>query len=417
MAMKITVLPVTLRELFDGYANRDENGVVGYHGRLDIRPPYQRRFIYDEKQKIEVARTVMKGLPLNTMYWVVARDGKGDKILDAHGNETYELLDGQQRTMSICEYLNNAFVVEYKYFFNIQKTAPELAEQMLDYQLQIYVCDGTTAEKLEWFRIINTAGEALSEQELLNAQYTGPWLTDAKFFFSATNCQAGQMVVTRGATADKYLGGSRERQGWLESAIEWITDYQGLPERTEQGDAYMSNHQGDQSASELKEYYSKVMHWVGSKFKVYRKEMKGLGWGYYYNMYQRGELSNNIICKSPDEIESEIQRLIADEDVNDGMQKKNLKAIYQYILTGQEKWLSLRAFPPSIAHAVYEKQQHRCPYCDRQVDGHAYPMGVTEYKFEEMEADHIIPWHDGGKTIEDNCQMLCKYHNRAKSGK
>lgn len=409
MAMTITPIQISLSDLFDGYKNDDENGVVGYHGRLDIRPKYQREFIYGEKEQIAVIETIKQGFPLNTVYWAVARDENGDKILDKDGNETYELMDGQQRTISACEFLSNHLVVYYQKFFNIQKSTPDIAQNILDYKLQVYVCDGTVSEKLAWFKTINIAGKPLTEQELLNAQYVGEWLIKAKEYFSKTGCNASELMVIRGKKASEYMSGSPIRQDYLSTVLQWIADYQGLEPRNEQGDTYMANHQGDLTATEIKNYYVSVMEWVGSKFKAYRKEMKGLPWGYWYNKFQRGECKGKIIEKNADEIEAEIQRLIGDDEV------ETVKGIYEYIIDGEEKHLSLRAFDDKIKRKVYEAQGHKCPYCDKAIGGHTYPTGQTEYDYKEMEGDHIVPWSKGGKTEESNCQMLCKWHNGNKS--
>lgn len=409
LTMSIKLTQIKLRDLFDGYVNSDEDGVIGYHGRLDIRPKYQREFIYGEKEQVAVIDTVKQGFPLNTMYWAVARDKNGDKILNADGEETYELMDGQQRTISICEFLANHIVVNFQKFFNIQKSTPDVAEKILDYELQVYICDGSVSDKLAWFKTINIAGKPLTEQELLNAQYVGEWLTKAKEYFSKTNCNAEELMVIRGKKASNYMSGSPIRQDYLSTVLQWIADYQDLTPRSEKGDTYMAEHQGDETASEIKNYYVSVMEWVGSKFKSWRKEMKGLDWGYWYNKVQRGECKNQIISKTADEIESEVQRLIADKDVTSN------KGIYAYIITGEEKHLSIRAFDDEIKMRVYENQQHKCPYCDRAVGGHTYPEGKTEYEYREMEGDHVLPWSQGGHTEESNCQMLCKWHNGHKS--
>lgn len=409
LTMSINLTQIKLRDLFDGYVNSDEDGVIGYHGRLDIRPKYQREFIYDEKEQIAVIGTVKQGFPLNTMYWAVARDENGDKILDANGNDTYELMDGQQRTISICEFLANHLVVNFQKFFNIQKSTPDIADKILDYELQVYICDGTVSDKLAWFKTINIAGKPLTEQELLNAQYVGEWLIKAKEYFSKTSCNAAELMVIRGKKASDYMSGSPLRQDYLSTALQWIADYQKLTPRSDAGDTYMANHQGDTTATEIKNYYVSVMEWVGSKFKAYRKEMKGLPWGYWYNKYQRGELANNIISKTADEIEAEIQRLIGDDEV------ETVKGIYEYIIDGEEKHLSLRQFDDKIKRKVYENQNHKCPYCDQSIGGHTYAQGVTEYDYKDMEGDHIVPWSQGGKTEIDNCQMLCKWHNGHKS--
>lgn len=409
MAMIINLTQIKLRDLFDGYMNSDEDGVIGYHGRLDIRPKYQREFIYGEKEQIAVIETIKQGFPLNTMYWAVARDENGDKILDADGNETYELMDGQQRTISACEFLANHIVVNFQKFFNIQRSTPDIAEKILDYELQVYICDGTVSDKLAWFKTINIAGKPLTEQELLNAQYVGEWLIKAKEYFSKTGCNAAELMVIRGKKASDYMSGSPIRQDYLSTVLQWTANYQGLTPRSDEGDTYMANHQGDDTATEIKNYYVTVMEWVGSKFKAYRKEMKGLPWGYWYNKYQHCQCAGQIIEKTADEIEDEIKRLIGDDEV------ETVKGIYEYIITGEEKYLSLRQFDDKIKRKVYENQHHKCPYCDRAVDGHTYTNDKTEYEYNEMEGDHIVPWSQGGKTEESNCQMLCKWHNGHKS--
>lgn len=408
--MSISLTQIKLRDLFDGYKNSDEDGVVGYHGRLNIRPKYQREFIYGQKEQVAVINTVQKGFPLNTIYWAVSRDENGNKILNANGEETYELMDGQQRIISVCEFLSNHLVVNYQKFFNIQMSAPDIAERILDYELQVYICDGTVSDKLAWFKTINIAGKPLTEQELLNAQYVGEWLTKAKEYFSKTNCNAAEMIVIRGKKAAEYMSGSPIRQDYLSTVLQWIADYQGLDPRNDSGDTYMANHQGDATATEIKNYYVAVMEWVGSKFKVWRKEMKGLPWGYWYNKVQRGECVGQIIMQSADEIEAKIQELIGDDEV------QTVKGIYEYIIDGEERHLSLRTFDDKIKRQVYEEQGHKCPYCEAHRDGHTYPNDTHEYEYREMEGDHIVSWSKGGKTEKNNCQMLCKWHNGHKSG-
>lgn len=230
-----------------------------------------------------------------------------------------------------------------------------------------------------------------------------------KEYFSKTGCNAAELMVIRGKKASDYLSGSPIRQDYLSTVLQWIADYQGLTPRSDEGDTYMANHQGDDTATEIKNYYVSVMEWVGSKFKAYRKEMKGLPWGYWYNKYQHGQCAGQIIEKTADEIEDEIKRLIGDDEV------QTVKGIYEYIIDGEEKHLSLRTFDDKIKRKVYENQNHKCPFCDIHKDGHTYPDGKTEYEYGEMEGDHVVPWSQGGKTEENNCQMLCKWHNGHKS--
>ena len=331
-----------------------------------------------------------------------------------------QLLDGQQRILSICYFLSNKFSYQYKTADNLKSTTPDVYDSIMNYELQVYICDGTVSEKLKWFRTINTAGVPLTEQELLNAQYTGTWLSDAKSYFSRDNSGAATYTVVPNNTAKKYLALSGnnaiDRQGLLQTAILWATAHDKLSKRTPDGDSYMSLHQGDDNAQELESYFNSVFDWVGSKFKQYRKEEKGLDWGVFYNNYQNGLYKGQLIDKDGGTIEKEIKKLMADDEVT------SKKGIYKYILDGQEKHLSLRAFDKNTAKTMYAKQQGHCPDCDQNVAGHTYPKDQTStlygdntYEFDQMQADHITPWSKGGKTELSNCQMLCKWHNEHKS--
>lgn len=362
--MKIELKEVKVRDLVENYINNDEDGVTGYKGLLNIRPKYQREFVYGVKQRDEVIRTVRKGFPLNVMYWVINKDG------------TFELLDGQQRTISICEYVNGSFSLDYQFFHNLEK---DEQEQILEYQLMIYVCEGKDSEKLDWFRTINIAGAELTQQELRNAVYTGEWLTDAKRHFSKTNCPAQNM-------ASDYLTGSSIRQDYLQTTIKWICNQEMEIED------YMALHQKDSNSNELWIYFMSVINWVKTIFPKYRKEMKGVEWGYLYNQYKDDKLDTNAL-------EKEITRLMQDDDVT------AKKGIYEYVLSKNEKHLNIRAFSQSMKRETYEKQTGICPICKQY------------FEIEQMEADHITPWCEGGKTSSENCQMLCKECNRRKSNK
>ncbi|MCC8046364.1 MAG: DUF262 domain-containing protein [Clostridiales bacterium] len=365
--MLISEQKVTIADLSDGYSNDDEDGVVGYHGLLDIRPRYQRAFVYSDKQRDEVIHTVLRGLPLNVMYWC--------KVKKSDGTDGYEVLDGQQRTISICEYVAGQYSVNGKYFANLPV---DIQKKILDYPLFVYACDGTDSEKLEWFEIINIAGEQLTKQELRNAVYAGPWVSDAKRYFSKTLGPADKL-------AGDYLKGSSIRQEYLETAISWAADAEGISI-----EEYMAQHQADSSAVILWNYFRSVIDWVQAMFPVKRKEMKGLPWGLFYNKHgQRRDLD-------PVKLEADIQRLMADDDVT------RKAGIYEYLLTGEEKRLSIRVFDNRIKRSTYEKQNHECAICGKKCD------------LSEMHADHIIPWSKGGKTVPDNCQMLCRDCNLAK---
>jgi len=361
--MKIELKEILIQDIADGYIDNEENGVLGYSGNLNIRPAFQREFIYRDKQRDEVIRTILKNFPLNVMYWV------------KNNNGTYELLDGQQRTISICQYIQGDFSVDHFGFNNLSKSEQE---QILNYPLMIYICEGNDKEKLDWFKIINIAGEQLTQQELRNAIYTGEWLTEAKKYFSKRDCPAYIM-------ASDYLSGSPIRQDYLETVISWIATRDGLGIVD-----YMAKNQHETNCNEIWLYFQAVISWVQAIFPKYRKEMKGLDWGLYYNKHKDKKLDPKIL-------EAKIIELMEDDDVT-----KN-SGIYEYLLDGNEKHLSIRAFTPKMARAAYEKQKGICPKCG------------NKFEFAKMQADHIVPWSKGGKTIQDNCQMLCATCNREKS--
>ncbi len=361
--MEIKLHEITIRDVVNGYIDNQEDGVLGYGGKLDIRPPFQREFIYNEKERNAVIETINKGFPLNVMYW-------------SKNGDNYELLDGQQRTLSFCQYVNGDFSVDFKGFNNLPK---DLQEKILDYKLMIYICEGTPSEKLDWFKIINIAGEKLTDQELRNSQFTGPWLHDAKRHFSKTGCPAYQI-------GEKYLNGSTIRQDYLEKALTWISDRDKCAIED-----YMGNHQQDSDANELWQYYQSVIDWIKRLFPNYRREMKGIDWGILYNEYKDKSYNS-------DKLEEQISKLMMDDDVT----KKS--GIYSYLITGKEKYLSIRSFTDNQKREAYEQQKGICPNCKKH------------FEIEEMEADHITPWHNGGKTTSDNCQMLCRECNRRKSG-
>jgi len=360
--MKIELKEIAIKEVIAGYKNDEEEGVVGYKEKLNIRPKYQREFVYKDKQRDAVIETIRKSFPLNVMYWVKNKDG------------TFEVMDGQQRTISFCEYVAGKFSLNFQYFHNLEENEKE---QILNYKLMIYFCEGDDKEKLDWFEIINIAGEKLTDQELKNAIYTGTWLTDAKRHFSKTGCPAYNI-------ASDYMKGTPIRQDYLETAISWISNGE-IKE-------YMAKNQNKPNANELWLYFQSVINWVKATFSNYRKEMKGIDYGTLYNEYKENEFDSK-------KIEKEIKELMQDEDVT----KKS--GIYPYVITRNEKYLSIRSFTDKMKREAYEKQEGICPKCKEH------------FEMEEMEADHIDPWHEGGKTIAENCKMLCKHDNRIKSGK
>jgi hypothetical protein len=360
--MKIELKEITIKDVSNNYINNNEEGVVGFGGKLNIRPKYQREFVYKDKQRDSVIETVQKNFPLNVMYWVKNED------------ETFEVLDGQQRTISICEYVTGSFSLNAMYFHNLTDIEQN---QILDYKLMVYFCEGNDKEKLDWFKTINIAGEKLTNQELRNAIYTGTWLTDAKKYFSKTGCPAYNI-------GNDYITGSPIRQDYLETIIYWFSN-----DNIEQ---YMAENQHKPNANELWLYFNSVMNWIKVVFPKYRREMKGVNYGILYNNYNDKEFNSK-------ELEEEITKLMQDEDVT----KKS--GIYEFVLTRNEKYLSIRSFTDKQKREAFERQKGICVKC-----------GV-QFEINEMEADHITPWHEGGKTTAENCQMLCKHDNRIKSGK
>jgi hypothetical protein len=362
--MKIEMHEIPVREVIEGYTDDGEEGVVGFGGLLDIRPKYQREFVYDEKKRNAVIETIRSEFPLNVMYWVVTDQG------------TYEVMDGQQRTISFCQYVHSDFSIPVDgrpmAFHNLPKT---LQDQILDYKLMVYFCSGTDKEELDWFRIINIAGERLTEQELRNAVYTGPWLTNAKPIFSKTNCAAYLL-------ANRYVNGSPIRQEYLQTAISWLSG--GNIEQ------YMATHQDDPNANELWAYFQALIAWVQLTFTVYRREMKGLPWGSLYDEFHK-------VMYDTAELEDKIKALMVDDDVT------SQKGVYSYVLTLDERHLNIRAFTEAQRRVAYERQGGICPKCGQH------------FEISGMEADHVTPWSKGGKTSADNCVMLCADCNRRKS--
>ena len=371
--MNIELHEITVRDLVEDYADKGDEGVVGYGGRLDIRPAYQREFIYKDRQREAVVDSVMHGFPLNVMYW--ARRGDG----------TFEVMDGQQRTISICRYFAGDFAwgemdLAAKYF---HRQLADVQEKFLDYELMVYFCEGSPTEKIDWFKVINIAGLKLTDQEMRNAVYSGPWVSDAKRYFSKAGC-----VATKIGT--RYLNGSADRQEYLETAITWMIN----STKDKAIEDYMAIHQGDGEAVELWLHFQKVINWVDTLFTKYRKEMKGLEWGRLYKEF--GAKSYN-----PNDLEKSLQALMTDKEV----QAK--KGIYEYLLSdgARPEKLSLRTFDDDEKRAKYEEQKGVCPKCGGR------------FAYEEMEGDHIVPWSKGGKTVPENLQMLCRRCNGLKSNK
>lgn len=409
--MKIKLHRIQIKEILNGYEDNQYEGVFTYwngneigtnihNGKVlvNIRPKYQREFCYDNEKQKAVLNTIRHSYPLNVFYWVKNKDG------------SYEVLDGQQRLLSILHYIKGTGhgLADYTTFnfedfentdMNFSSLSPDMQEQILSYELQIYFCEGNDSEKLKWFKTINFAGEKLQDQELLNALHTGDWLTNAKEYFSRRN--TGADYFTKG---NALLKGDCNRQKLLEIALEWISDRDSI-----ELEKYMAKHDQDANASELKQYFSNVMTWVQDLFntqKYYRDDMSKVPWGFLYNKYK-----DKTISWKAEDLEKMISKYMEDPEI------KSKSNIYEYILAGDfkeetfipddkfEKKLNLRTFDDNIKKTVYEQQKHKCKFCGK------------EFSFKEMEGDHITPWSKGGKTTIENCQMLCIDCNRRKSNK
>lgn len=373
--MRIEPKAIKVKDVFVNYADNGENGVFAYDGRLTIRPAYQREFVYNAEQAEAVIHTILKRFPLNVMYWVKT------------GDEQYEVLDGQQRTLSVMQYLKHQFPVtidDKKYYWDA--LPDDKYDTIMNYEFMVYICEGNESEKLDWFKVVNIAGEKLTEQELRNSVYTGEWLSDAKRYFSKRNCAAKGL-------ADKYITGDPVRQELLEKALKGICEYQGIKDITE----YMAIHKSDNDADELWQYFQDVIRWTEKIFPTHYSDMKGLDWCHLYNEYHLNFYNSSVMS-------GEVKRLHEDEDV------QKAKGIYEYLLSKDKdpfagRLLNLRAFDKRDKMAAYSKQNGICPICGQH------------FQFDEMEGDHIKPWSKGGHTTLDNCQMLCKDCNGKKTDK
>lgn len=380
--MIINMMKLPIRDLIQGYSEDDfTSRVRAWGGKLDVRPEYQREFVYADDKRDAVINTIMKNFPLNIMYFVDRKDG------------TYEVLDGQQRIISICRYATNKFSVKIPAAtggyntVNYPNLFDEDRDRFLDYELQVYICEGTDKEKLEWFEIINIAGETLANQEIRNAIYHSAWLTDAKSAFSRRNCAAYKNY-------GKYLNGDYIRQAFLETAFRWAADADGIVGK-DAVEQYMQLHRNDKNADALWKYFEDVFTWVRDVFgKNIDPSMKGVQWGLLYNQHRNDNLD-------PAYMQKRVKELLADKEVG------KRTGIYQYLLEGEktdaEKYLSLRQFDKDDMAAKYHEQGGLCAICGKPFDQ------------KDMHGDHIIPWSKGGKTTYDNLQMLCVPCNLAKS--
>ena len=383
--MRITQSNQTIRDICRDYREDDDNGVTGFGGQLDIRPPYQRNFVYDEPERNEVINTIRKGFPISEMYWFDRKNGR------------FEMIDGQQRTISVCRYVSERSFSVDKDGRTFDRLPEDEQEKILDYPLTIYRCSGTDDELLDWFRIINTAGKKLNDQEIRNALYHGDWVTDAKKNFSKRNCRAKQK-------GGNYVKGDPNRQEIFEKVLKWVTGgddfdrYKKITRKTHDDNIrkYMCDHRDDEDADELWDYFSDLIDWVETTFtdRQHLSIMKKVEWGPLYNRYRDEKLD-------PVEIDERIRMLYSDPHVT------NNAGIYSYILTGAKKHLNVRDFSYDIRSQIFESQNRMCtgPKCKKK---------GQEMKIDDMQADHIDPWNVGGPTDGTNCQMLCVDCHKAK---
>jgi hypothetical protein len=319
------------------------------------------KMVYCTCDDPRVSDTSTGDFPLNVMYWAVPEEGG------------YEVVDGQQRTISVCRYVEGEFAFNGRYVHNLQK---DEREQLLGYKLMVYLCGGTDSERLEWFETINIAGEKLTDQELRNAVYSGSWVSDVKRYFSRTGGPAFGL-------GSDYVTGTPIRRDYLETVIKWITDGEI--------EGYMAINQIEPNANELWLYFQQVIAWVKITFPTYRREMKGLPWGTLYNEFKGAKLD-------PKKFEEEIKALMIDDDVT------IKKGIYAYVLTRNEKHLSIRAFSEAQKRSAYERQDGRCANKTKCLTS-GNSDGKQVFDIAEMEGDHIKPWSKGGKTEAANCQI------------
>lgn len=381
--MEIKRVAIKIKDLCEGYVNESETdieqGVYAYGGKLCVRPAFQRSFVYDEKQANAVIDTALKGFPLNIMYWVDNGDG------------TYDCLDGQQRTISLCNFVDGFTSFSAPWFHNnkknyihtIQRIDPDMAERFMNYELEVYICKGTKAEQMEWFRTINIAGEELYPQELRNASYVSKWLTDAKKYFSKANSSSTAKCPAE-RIGGQYTNKNANRQEILAQVISWHVG------SVEDADIcqYMEDHIHDENALELWNYFNDVINWINEIFPgVYDKGMASVNWGALYNQYGDNDLD-------PDDICAKFEELIEFKATNE--LNASVAKITEYCITRDEKLLKPRQFSDAQRSTLYNRQKGICPDCGEH------------FVKAEMHAHHIVPWYNGGITDLSNGVMLCK---------
>jgi hypothetical protein len=379
---------ITVQDICEGfvYNELEGKGLFGLAGKLTIQPEYQRNYIYaDGKKDVAVIDSLLKGYPLGLIYFV--------KVSDAE----FEILDGQQRITSFGRFVTNKFAVKdengmEQYFEGI---ASDKKAKILNAKLTVYECEGEESEIKNWFRTINIAGVPLNDQELNNAIFSGPFVTLAKAEFS--NSQNANIQKW-----SAYISGSVNRQTFLEVALDWVSNGSIVD--------YMSSHRYDNNLSELKTYFTSVIDWVSAVFSDVEKEMCGLEWGRLYEEYHKK-------AYDPKKVSSEVQTLYGDPYI------KNRKGVFEYILGGSvaTKLLNVRVFDEATKKSVYavqtkaakDKDKSNCPLC---VLGH-HVNKTKIWTINDMDADHVAAWSKGGATDINNCELLCKTHNRAKGNR
>ena len=378
---------ITIRRLFEGctnefgepcFTNKETGEIRCFGGKLNPRPSYQREFVYSEQDQKKVFETLHRAFPLGTMYWCDTGDG------------SYELIDGQQRTISILNILTDGVSIsmygEDKFFSDLPESEQE---QILDQELLVYVCSGDASEKLDWFSTINIAGKALKAQELRSAVYSGPFVSDARRYF-VSNAEGAALANGY----DVFVNNSTLRQELLEQVLFWHADFEGFNDGNLDKAIrnYLKAHRSDINASALFAYYEEVIGWANYIFGAkYKKELPKVEWGLLYNRY------HEIPC-SPREIRAKVDALMENPEIT----KK--AAVFEYVFSGEEKILSPRAFDDSMKRSKLEEQEHKCAYCGGEIPD-----------MKSAHADHIIPWSKGGKTEYGNLQILCVKCNCKKS--
>ena len=387
--MKATLkTDITIADVVNGfeYNELEGKGLLGLGGKLIIQPEYQRSYIYaGGNRDVAVIDSILKGYPIGLIYFNKTKDG------------AYEVLDGQQRITSIGRYVRDLFAAR-DYNGNQQNysgLASDMQKRIMQTPLLVYVCEGEETEIKDWFRTINIAGVPLNQQEILNAVYSGPFVTLAREEFSNSSNSNVQKW-------NAYISGTINRQDYLERALQWVSNGHI--------DEYMSKHRSDDNIDELKNYFTKVIDWISDVFIDVEKEMRGIDWGRLYEIYRENSYDSV-------EISNRVRELYSDFEV------KDKKGVFEYILAGEKdvNLLNVRVFDEPTKKAVYAQQNmnvkskdiSNCSYCAIGHDSNKDKI----WDIKDMDADHVSAWSKGGSTEQANCEMLCKSHNRAKGNR